>query len=173
MSISIQDGLLSLETKNTLYQIKVDEIGLLRHIYYGRKTKDDMSYLIRQADRGFSGNPYSKKEERRYSPDTLPQEYPTGGAGDYRTPALMAEAGNGSRTCELRFSEARQLQGKKKPEGLPGVRGNKKTAGLEIILRDEVCRLAVHLIYYVFEEQDVITRSVLIENEGDGTIVLN
>lgn len=173
MSIRIQDGLLSLETKNTLYQIKVDEIGLLRHIYYGRKTKDDMSYLIRQADRGFSGNPYSKKEERRYSTDTLPQEYPTGGAGDYRTPALMAEAGNGSRTCELRFSEARQLQGKKKPEGLPGVRGNKKTAGLEIILRDEVCRLAVHLIYYVFEEQDVITRSVLIENEGDGTIVLN
>ena len=67
MSIRIQDRLFSLETSNTLYQIKADEIGLLRHIYYGRKTKDDMSYLIRQADRGFSGNPYSKKEAKVFT----------------------------------------------------------------------------------------------------------
>ena len=172
MGIRIRDGLFSLETKNTLYQMTADEEGLLRHVYYGRKTADDMSYLHRRIDRPFSGNPYDRQNDRSYSTDTLPQEYPTGGAGDYRIPALLAEAGNGSRTCELRFEAARKLRGKIKPAGLPGVRGNEGTEGLEIILRDRVYGLAVRLIYYVFEEQDVITRSVRLENEGDMTILL-
>ena len=172
MGIKTGDGLYSLETKNSLYQIKADEAGLLRHVYYGRKTEEDMSYLIRQADRGFSGNPYEKRDERSYSTDTLPQEYPTAGAGDYRIPALMTETENGSRTCELRFGGARKLKGKNKPEGLPGLRGNGDTEGLEIILKDQATGLTVHLIYYVFEEQDVITRSVMIENAGMGTVYL-
>ena len=172
MGVKIQDGLFSLETKNTLYQMKEDEIGLLRHLYYGKKTNTDMTYLIRQADRGFSGNPYEKKQERSYSTDTLPQEYSTGGAGDYRTPALRVMAENGSRTCELRFSEAKKLTGKTKPEGLPGARGNKATEGLEIVLKDTALGLTVHLLYAVFEDKDVITRSVRIENTGNGPIIL-
>ena len=172
MGIRIQDKLFSLETGNTMYQMKVDETGLLQHLYYGIKTADDMSYLIRRADRCGSNNPYEKQNDRTYSVDTLPQEYPTGGAGDYRVPALRVKADNGSRACELRFAEAKQLRGKEKPEGLPGVRGNGDTEGLEITLRDKVNHLAVHLIYYVFEEQDVITRSVMIVNEGDGTVTL-
>ena len=172
MGIRIRDGLFSLETKNSLYQMKTDEEGLLNHVYYGRKTTDDMSYLNRRIDRAFSGNPYDRQDDRSYSTDTLPQEYPTGGAGDYRIPALLAEAGNGSRTCELRFESARKLQGKVKPAGLPGVRGNESTEGLEIILRDKVYGLAVHLIYYVFEEQDIIVRSVRLENTGAMTICL-
>ena len=172
MGIRIQDKLFSLETGNTMYQMKVDETGLLQHLYYGIKTADDMSYLIRRADRCGSNNPYEKQNDRTYSVDTLPQEYPTGGAGDYRVPALRVKADNGSRACELRFAEAKQLRGKEKPEGLPEVRGNGDTEGLEITLRDKVNHLAVHLIYYVFEEQDVITRSVMIVNEGDGTVTL-
>jgi alpha-galactosidase len=172
MGIRIRDGLFSLETKNTLYQMKADDTGFLRHLYYGRKTEQDMSYLVRQTDRAFSGNPYDKKDDRSYSLDTLPQEYPVLGTGDYRSPALITELENGSRTCELRFAEVRQLKGKKKPEGLPGVRGNTETEGLEIILKDKASGLSVHLIYYVFEEQDVITRSTLIVNEGKAAVTL-
>ena len=172
MGIKIRNGLFSLETKNTLYQMMTDEEGLLRHVYYGRKTAEDMSYLNRRIDRAFSGNPYDRQKDRSYSTDTLPQEYPTGGAGDYRIPALLVEAGNGSRTCELRFETARKLRGKIKPAGLPGVRGNESTEGLEIILCDKVYGLRVRLIYYIFEEQDVITRSVKLENTGDMTLCL-
>ncbi len=172
MGIRIRDRLFSLETRNALYQMMADEEGILNHVYFGRKTTDDMSYLNRRIDRAFSGNPYNRQNDRSYSADTLPQEYPTGGAGDYRIPALLVEAGNGSRTCELRFEEARKLQGKVKPAGLPGVRGNTLTEGLEIILRDKFYGLAVHLIYYVFEDQDVITRSVRLENTGNMTIHL-
>ena len=170
MSISIRDGLFSLETRNTLYQMKADEEGLLRHLYYGRRTEEDMGYLTRRFDRAFSGNPYAKQHDRTYSTDTLPQEYSTGRTGDFRIPAMLVTAENGSGSLELRFAGARRRKGKEKPDGLPGVRGDKGTEGLEIILRDEVHRLAVHLIYFVFEEQDVITRSVLVRNEG-GTVI--
>ena len=57
MGIRIRNGLFSLETANTMYQMKVDETGLLQHLYFGTKTADDMSYLIRRADRCGSNNP--------------------------------------------------------------------------------------------------------------------
>ena len=43
----------SLETAHHLYQMQVAEGGVLLHLYYGAKTRADMSYLIRTADRGF------------------------------------------------------------------------------------------------------------------------
>ena len=73
MSIEIQDQgrRFSLKTRNSLYQMKADDAGVLRHLYYGRPADDDMSYRIRLADRGFSGNPYEKQDEREYSLDII------------------------------------------------------------------------------------------------------
>ena len=49
----------SLMTKNTEYQIKINELGMVLHTYYGKKVNGfDMSYLLKELDRGFSGNPY-------------------------------------------------------------------------------------------------------------------
>lgn len=47
-----------------------------------------MDYVLTYADRGFSGNPYAAGMNRTYSLDTLPQEYPTLGTGDFRNIAL-------------------------------------------------------------------------------------
>ena len=61
MSISFDknDQTFELQTHNTCYQMRVDETGLLRHLYYGRKVgKTNMRYLEKSCDRGFSGNPY-------------------------------------------------------------------------------------------------------------------
>ena len=67
--------LFTLQTKNTTYQMKVDDQGVFLHLYYGEKTDNsDKSYLIRRADRGFSGNPYAVgTTDRSYSLDMLPQ----------------------------------------------------------------------------------------------------
>ena len=68
----------TLHTRNTTYQMKVDQYGVLLHTYYGARVTDaDLSYLIRQADRGFSPNPSEAGHCRTYSLDTLPQEYST------------------------------------------------------------------------------------------------
>ena len=85
MSIRIEEAtrLFSLETANTLYQMKADETGVLLHLWYGPKTGSDMSYLVRTVNRGFCGNPYEAQDRLDYSLDTLPQEYATDGVGDY------------------------------------------------------------------------------------------
>lgn len=52
-----EKNLFTLQTKNTTYQMKADQLGYLLHLYYGKKVDQDMDYLLTYADRGFSGNP--------------------------------------------------------------------------------------------------------------------
>ena len=66
----------TLQTAHTTYQMQVDRLGYLLHLYYGAKSTCDMDYVLTYADRGFSGNPYAAGMRRTYSLATLPQEYP-------------------------------------------------------------------------------------------------
>ena len=86
MSISYNPNskIFSLHTKDTTYQMMVDKYGYLLHLYYGAKNCGFMDYMLVYADRGFSGNPSVAGNDRTYSLDTLPQEYPTLGTGDFR-----------------------------------------------------------------------------------------
>ena len=77
MAINIKNQIFTLHTKNSTYQMKVDEQNMLIHTYYGNRTDDtDCSYLIRMADRGFSGNIPGTDRERVYSLDFLPEHFP-------------------------------------------------------------------------------------------------
>ena len=131
-----QTGVFSLETDHTLYQMKADDMGTLLHLHYGEKTGEDMSYLIRTADRGFCGNPYEKRSDRSYSLDQLPQEYSGNGTGDFRIPALIVRAENGSRTVDLRYAGYEITDGREPLPGLPHVRPAEDTETLTVTLRD-------------------------------------
>lgn len=56
-----------LETLHSMYQIKADEYGVLKHIWYGSRTECDMEYLLDYPDLGFSGNIYEAENKRDYS----------------------------------------------------------------------------------------------------------
>lgn len=174
MGIMIRNGerLFSLLTKHSMYQMKADENDVLLHLYYGRRTAEDMSYRILTVDRGFSGNPHELGDRRDYSLDTLPQEYSGSGVGDYRTPSVRVRHGNGSASVDWRFAGYQLLKGKPPLEGLPSLRGGAETEGLEILLEDRAGGLAARLAYWVFEEEDVIARSVRIENRGAEALTL-
>ena len=58
-----QDNTFTLHTKNTTYQMKVDQYGVLLHLYYGSRTAGNMDYLLTYTDRGFSGNPHDVGQE--------------------------------------------------------------------------------------------------------------
>ena len=164
-----------LETVHTSYQIKIDRTGCLQHVYYGRKVgSTDMNYLYRTADRGFSGNPYEFQEDRGCSFDVMPQEYSTFGVGDYRIAALRCQGEDGSLSTDLRFDSFQITEGKYMLNGLPYVReGDEKgIQTLEIKLKDAVTDIAVTLLYGIFEDQDVITRSASICNQSGKTIRL-
>lgn len=113
-----KDRIFTLQTKNTTYQMQVDRYGFLLHLYYGKKTDTCMDYLLTYYDRGFSGNPYDAGEDRTYSMDTLPQEFPCYGNGDFRSTAFVVENADGSMSCDLRYKSHKIFDGKYNLEGL-------------------------------------------------------
>ena len=169
-----KDRTFTLQTKKTTYQMQVDRYGFLLHLYYGKKTDVCMDYLLTYYDRGFSGNPYDAGEDRTYSMDTLPQEFPCYGNGDFRSTAFAVENADGSMSCDLRYKSHTIRDGKYNLQGLPAVyASDEESQTLEILMEDPVTGVKVVLLYGVLPAQDVITRSVCVKNESSGKIYLN
>ncbi len=173
MAIRVNGTSFFIETANTMYQMRADAYGVLKHIWYGAKTGDDMEYLLDYHDTAFSGNIYDAGNRRSYSLDTLPQEYPADGNGDYRICAVSAVHQNGSRALDLRYKSHRVIAGKYSISALPAVYecegDNAET--LEITLAD-ISGIEVTLCYGVFPRLDIITRSAVIKNSGSAAAVI-
>ncbi len=168
-----ENRVFSLHTEHTTYQMKIDDFGFLLHLYYGGKISGSMDYLLTYYDRGFSGNPSDAGDDRTYSMDVLPQEYPGMGTGDYRGSALVIHNADESDCCDLRYVSHNIRKGKYALEGLPAVYANQEEAQtLEILLEDAVSRVQVQLLYGVLEQEDIITRSVKIRNCGTGSVTV-
>lgn len=173
MAIRFEGHLFQLTTAHTLYQMGIDAFGVLYHLWYGEKTDCSMCYLYHYPDVGFSGNPYEAGKLRTYSMDTLPLEYATLGNGDYRIPAAAAVHADGSCALDFRYESHKIYNGKYGIEGLPAVYADASQAQtLEIRMRDAVSGLVVVLRYGVLEAFDVITRSVVFENDGEEDLTL-
>lgn len=163
----------TLHTAHSTYQMKVDTLGYLLHLYYGDRSSGSMDYLLTYADRGFSGNPYAAGADRTYSLDALPQEYPCLGTGDYRNIALNIKGDNGVEGVNLLYKRHEIRKGKYVLNVLPAVWAKEEEAQtLEIVLADEAAQVEVHLLYGVLEDVDVITRSVVIKNIGTGRVTI-
>ena len=171
---SKSDRTFTIQTKNTTYQMQVDPYGFLLHLYYGKKTDGScMDYLLTYYDRGFSGNPFDAGDDRTYSMDALPQEYPSYGTGDYRSTALIIENADGSTACDLRYRSHHIFNGKYKIPGLPAVYADEtESQTLEIVMEDAVTGVEVTLQYGVLPDYDVITRSEKIVYRGEGKIFI-
>jgi alpha-galactosidase len=162
-----------IETKNTMYQIKADIYGVLKHIWYGGKTECDMEYLFAPRDVGFSGNIYDAGSDRTYSTDTIPLEYSCDGTGDYRITAAAVQHGDGSNALDLRYKSHSISKGKYSISGLPSVYADdSESEMLEITLKDTSSDIEVVLKYGVLENLDIITRSAVIRNAGNSPVTL-
>lgn len=163
----------TLTTAHTTYQMQADAQGYLLHLYYGARTAGEMDYLLNYGDRGFSGNPNSAGNDRTYSLDALPQEYPSLGTGDFRNYALNIENSDGSQCCNPVYITHEIEVGKYTLKGLPFVRAEENEAEtLKIILEDPVTKVELHLLYGVLEKEDIITRSVIIKNAGKAPVTV-
>lgn len=165
----------TLHTRNTSYQMKRGNLDYLLHLYYGPTIGDtDMSYQIRQYDRGFSGNPYESRNERTFSLDAQPQEFSTQQQGDFRTSSIEVVNGDGSYSFHGKVTDYGILKGKYRLDTLPTVfaKEGDTVDSLQITLTDSVSQVQVILLYSVFEEADVITRAVRVVNGGGRPIRL-
>ena len=159
----------TIHTAHSSYQMMADPLDQLLHLYYGPRSEGCMDYLLTYNDRGFSGNPYEAGDERRYSLDALPQEFPVQGTGDFRSPMLSVRDASGAFGCRLRYRGYEILPGKYRLPGLPAVYADAKSDGaetLKIELEDARLGLGVTLLYGVLPEADIITRSAIVTNRG-------
>lgn len=168
-----ENRIFTLDTAHTSYQMKADDYGFLLHLYYGARVYGNMDYLLTCYDRGFSGNPSDAGNDRTYSMDALPQEYPVMGVGDFRNNALIIRNVDGSDCCDLRYVGHETKKGKYGLPGLPAVYADCGEAEtLEVYLEDRISGVRVTLLYGVLEEADIITRSAVIENRGKDCVTV-
>lgn len=167
-------GQLILETASSCYQMKIDALGYLNHLYYGPKLgQNDMSYLYRNYDHGFSGNPYDMRSNRGFSLDSMVQEYTSYGVGDFRVNSIAASCSDGSRCAEFKYEKHEVLEGKYSIPGLPSVyEDGEQAQTLIVTLLDTAANIRIKLYYGVFEDLDIITRAAEIINAGSEIVWL-
>lgn len=163
-----------LQSKNTSYAFQILKQGYPAHIYWGKKVRGlQLNRLLQIKERAsFSPNP--DQNQLDLSLDALPQEYPSYGATDFRSPAYQVKLPNGSTILELTYHSHEIYNGKKKLEGLPAVyvESDSEAQTLELTLKDDLTGLTAVLSYTVFEDHDAITRSVKFINSGEMTLDL-
>ena len=179
MAIQVEmDGrLFNLHTKDSTYQMVADQHGILLHTWYGKRIDgENLADLIFHADVGFSGNPPEAGENRKYSLDALPQELPSDGVGDYRESCISLVHEDGSMAADFRFESYEILPGAYQVKGMPalydGAQGADGSMTLVINMRERASKVAVQLLYGVFEEENVITRALRVENRGESDVIL-
>ena len=166
---------ISIDTEHTTYQMKIGPYGVLLHTYYGKRISgEDMSYLFRYSDIGFSTAMGDAGMDRTVSLDTMPQEMPSFNVGDYRAEGIRVQHGDGSYALDLRYVSHDITRGKYSLKGLPAMYGGSETAEtLKVVLKDRAKEFYVTLLYGVYEELDIITRACLIENREEKTAVMD
>ena len=165
----------SLHTARTTYQLKIGNLNYVNHLYYGATIRDeDLSYLIRRYDRGFSGNPYDSLQERTFSLDAQPQEFTTQQQGDFRINSIEVQNSDGSFSFDGRYLSHRIYDGPFTLDGLPTPFANEQDTvqTLELTIGDAITKIRVTLLYSVFEESDIIVRAARVHNNSSHRVDL-
>lgn len=160
-------ALFKLDTPNTSYVIGVvDEERFLGHVYYGRRLNDyHLAHVLRIQESPFV--PSRNNRDRGSFLDSFPMEYPAGGLGDYRESCITIETSGGNMGLSLNYVSHKITLGKPKLSGLPASFGEEDVcSSLEILCKDPHTGLQAMLLYTVFEDTDMITRSVKLINAG-------
>lgn len=162
-----------LQSAGSSYICQILPQGYLAHVYWGAPLQpQNLDFAFQWRDRPFSPNP--DNSNRAFSLDTARLEYPVYGNSDYRSPAIsVVRSSDGSRQIDLRYKSHTIVPGKPALAGLPATLASDSQADtLTITLADEELGIEVDLLYTVFAEVPVITRSALVRNVGPATIDL-
>lgn len=155
------------------YAFSVEQNRYLMHRYFGRSIRDcskiSQPYFF---DRGFCSNPIP--EERIFSLDSLPQEYPDMNQGDFRSPAYVIGTADGRRVTRFYYKDHKIMKGKPELAGLPSVYTEDESEAMTlcISLKDDVMNAGIELYYTIFRDHDAICRHVEVVNQGDQELYL-
>lgn len=171
--IKRENELFILETKNTSYCFRIMASGHLEHLYYGQKVNlcggyEPMIEKIRFNEGNQIG--YSK-DFPQLGLENLCLEISSFGKGDIREPFIELTHADGTSTSDFLFRSARILEKKEMLQKLPSSYDEEdKAESIEIELYDANYDIILFLIYSVFYESNVITRSTKLKNNSNEII---
>ena len=148
--------------------------GHLGNLYFGKRIHDreDFSHLLEMKQRPMTACVY--EGNRKFSLEHLKLEYPVYGSSDYRYPAVEILQENGSRISDFTYVSYTIAAGKPKLQGLPATYTEKdeEAQTLCVKLKDEVTGIVLELLYTIFTQRGIITRSARFTNEGTSSVHL-
>ena len=162
-----ENRLFHIKSKKTSYVMRVLETGHLINLYWGRKINSNkIDYVVKKRPCGSFLADLDNVDALHL--EIIPQEYPSYGNPDLRSPAVQIKLANGTTVTDFRYYSHEIYNGKKALQGLPAtyVENEDEAETLEITLKDELAGLRVILSYTVFKNYDVITRSCKIVNDS-------
>ena len=160
------DRQLHLANGRLSYVLAIHDNGALGLLHAGPPLATGRSY------RHVLARPFSGFSNRLAEPIAL--ECPTPGSGDFRVPGLVVEQPDGSTVLELAYTGHRILPGKPALDGLPAtyVEVDDEAETLEVDLRDARSGLVATLSYTIYRDLPVVTRSLRLQNDGDGPLTV-
>ena len=171
ISFNEEKGIFSIETANTLYVTQIINGKHPVHLYYGKK--DGAQYPEYEANI-MSFSPFSPTGGSwpNYIADTAMLEYSGYDSGDYRASSLKINNKNGDSVTWLEYKDYEILAGRREIPGIPYADADDNTETLVLICEDELTKCTVKLYYTVFPREDVISRYVTVENNGDAAVTI-
>ena len=164
-----------LDTRKSTYAFRVMETGQLEHLYYGAKiTVNEFSDLEALTEkRAFQqGNSIAYDQEHlSFTLEDVPLEMSGYGKGDIREPFVEVVAADGSFTTDFVYESDEIKSGKSELKTLPSSFGD-DVEGLHVTLKDKNNAYTILLSYYVYEKEDVITRTAKFINSSSASVSL-
>ena len=98
-----QNKIFYLESKEITYAFGINKIGVLEHLYFGKRVGRDLAFGT-YSQQGRSHPIYWVDDKgNKYDMTVIPKEVETPYSGDYYEPSLMLEYANGNRRSDLVF----------------------------------------------------------------------
>ncbi|QGQ44406.1 alpha-galactosidase [Metabacillus sediminilitoris] len=151
------------------YIFHVLKNGGLGQLYFGRalRHREDFSHL-HVKDVPTPASCHYDLDDPAFTLETIRQEYPVAGKGDFRDAAIEIETNDGRLGNEFKYQGYEISNGKPKLNGLPATYADKDEATtLTIKLLDEKVGANLLLVYTIYHNDPVITRNTKIENIGN------
>ncbi|GHH99862.1 alpha-galactosidase [Neobacillus kokaensis] len=143
-------------------------------MYWGSRVQTlQPASILTCKSRAFS--PTNEPKDTQFSLDTLPQEYPAFGNGDFRSPAYQLRTRDGSTITEFVYDSHEIFQGKPRLDGLPSayVEDEDEADTLVITMVDYQLGVGLNLFYTIYRDLDVITRSASFEHRGSHQVKIH
>ena len=167
--------LFHVQTQNVSYIMTVLPNGKLVNLHYGKKVTHTpyLGDLFQNYDMQV-GSSTLYEQGSNLTLDTLLLESSSFGKGDYRVPSIYLSWEDGARTSDFVYESFLLHEGKVSPKGLPSVRDeNLQCDTLEIILKERVKSVTLHLFYTPIDDAGTICRFSRLINHSEEVIQIH